>query len=212
MAPAATTTGNTPSSGVTESTHLLGKTETENEKGESSRGSDPESLAVSSSRMEKESKGGLEDETPSWREIMKKSAPFLRPGDARHSVYACLALFLVVTGKIVNVLPPLAIKYAVDVIAQGVADDAEKAEARHRVVMAIASFFGLKVLSTILNSAKNVFKRMVSLDAERRFGIEAFSHLQKLSLSYHLEKHIGEITRIMNRGTDSISSLIDAFA
>jgi len=57
---------------------------------------------------------------------------------------------------------------------------------------------------------QDLAQRSVALDAEKRFANTLFSHLPALSLSYHLEKHIGEITRIMNRGSDSISTVISS--
>lgn len=60
-------------------------------------------------------------------------------------------------------------------------------------------------------AGQDLAQRTVALDAERRFAVESFAHLHHLSLSYHLEKHIGEITRIMNRGSDSVSTIISSF-
>ena len=36
--------------------------------------------------------------------------------------------------------------------------------------------------------------------------------LETLSISYHLENHIGEITNIMNRGSDSVSTIISSMS
>lgn len=151
------------------------------------------------------------DVPPSWLDMMKKTAPFIRPADWKHTAFAGIALSMVVVGKIIKVLPPLAIKYAVDAISGNDEEEISRKAAAEPVVLAIVVYFGLKVLVMILGSVQTISQRIVSLDAERRFAVESFSHLHKLSLSYHLEKHIGEITRIMNRGTDSVSSMINAF-
>jgi len=169
-------------------------------------------------------RGAHSDVVPTWGEMMKYLKPYLKPIDMRHSSLAVFALVSVMGGKVLNVLPPLAIKYAVDVLTTVHKDSTDNGKvgfgttfseslgfAKHQIVMAISVYFGLKV-ATLLNSAvQDLAQRTVALDAERRFGVALFGHLHKLSLSYHLEKHIGEVTRIMNRGVDAISTVISSF-
>lgn len=147
---------------------------------------------------------GTVDVVPTWRDVSRRVLPYLRPDGTRHSVLAAVALTTVVAGKIVNVLPPLAIRAAVDVIGAG-------AGTSRVPFREIGAYFALKLLSMMLGSVQDLCQRTVSLDAERRFADAAFAHLHSLSLSYHLEKHIGEITRIMNRGVDSVSTVINSF-
>jgi ABC-type multidrug transport system fused ATPase/permease subunit len=153
----------------------------------------------------KHNKGAYHDVEPTWSEVMEHLTPYLRPIDARHMMFAIAALVSVIFGKLLDVLPPLAIKYAVDAISN---PDTHTAKP---VLYAIFAYCGLKTLSMINTAAQDLAQRTVALDAERRFAIATFAHLHTLSLSYHLEKHIGEITRIMNRGSDSISTVISSF-
>ena len=62
----------------------------------------------------------------------------------------------------------------------------------------------------MISTIQTIAQRNVNFDSERCFGVYVFSHLQHLSLGYHLEKHLGEITQIMSRGSDSVSTLINA--
>ena len=62
------------------------------------------------------------------------------------------------------------------------------------VIHAVLAFFGLKAIIMLNGIVEDLAQRTVALDAERRFATKLFSHLHTLSLSYHLEKHIGEIT------------------
>ena len=78
------------------------------------------------------------------------------------------------------------------------------------VIHAIIAYSGLKALILLNSIVQDLAQRTVSLDAEKRFANALFTQLHTLSLSYHLEKHIGEITRIMNRGSDSINSIISS--
>ncbi|EED95198.1 ABC transporter [Thalassiosira pseudonana CCMP1335] len=48
------------------------------------------------------------------------------------------------------------------------------------------------------------------MDAERRFASALFSHLHFLGVSYHLERHAGEMLRVLSRGSDATSTIIDS--
>lgn len=43
----------------------------------------------------------------------------------------------------------------------------------------------------------------------RTLKIRVFSHLHNLSLSWHLTRKTGEVLRIVDRGTDSVDSLLN---
>lgn len=149
-------------------------------------------------------KGAYRDVEPSWGEVMEKVTPHIRPADSWHTFCAVVALISLVIGKIIGILPPLAIKYAVDTIS-------EEPTSAKPIIYAILAYCGLKVLGMINSAGQDLAQRTVALDAERRFAVTTFAHLHTLSLSYHLEKHIGEITRIMNRGSDSVGTIISSF-
>ncbi|KAL7530023.1 hypothetical protein ACHAWF_003215, partial [Thalassiosira exigua] len=150
-------------------------------------------------------------------------APYLRPRDRKHALLASLALLTVLIEKLVAVLPPLAIRHAVDAISafdpglDGVDDggaDPTYEEVQRRtaraVAASIATYFLLRTLDASLSSLQSVCQRAVSLDAERRFAAGLFAHLQVLGPAYHLERHAGELLRILSRGGDATSTIIDA--
>jgi ATP-binding cassette subfamily B protein len=155
---------------------------------------------------------------PSWNEVMQTIWPFLTPADWQHTIFALLAFVSIIVGKLLNVLPPLAIKYAVDTISNNTHNQMESSDSSRNqsqaavkpVIHAIIAYSGLKALILLNSIVQDLAQRTVSLDAEKRFANALFTQLHTLSLSYHLEKHIGEITRIMNRGSDSINSIISS--
>lgn len=69
------------------------------------------------------------------------------PIDAKHRVLAVISLCAVFSGKVVSLMPPLAIKWAVDIITDNAAAPAEKANAPF---VAIAAFFFARLASTFL--------------------------------------------------------------
>ncbi|KAL9191148.1 hypothetical protein ACHAXT_000854 [Thalassiosira profunda] len=154
---------------------------------------------------------------PSWPDAFKEVSPFLRPRDRRHAFLASLALLTVLLEKLITVLPPLAIRHAVDAISgfgSSDADDPSYATAQQRtaktVTMAIVVYFLLRTLDAAVSALQNVCQRAVSLDAERRFASSLFGHLQVLGAAYHLERHAGELLRILSRGSDATSTIIDS--
>jgi ABC-type transport system involved in Fe-S cluster assembly fused permease/ATPase subunit len=168
---------------------------------------------------------------PSWSQALAEVSPFLRPRDKRHAFLAFVALLLVLLEKLIAVLPPLAIRRAVDAISEYSSgnnnssssssqrsddDDDEHTMADYRqrtaqtMTISIAVYFFLQTLDAATSALQSVCQRAVSLDAERRFASCLFSHLQSLGAAYHLERHAGELLRILSRGSDATSTIIDS--
>lgn len=152
--------------------------------------------------------------TPTWTQAFAEVSPFLKPSDRRHECFALLALSAVLLEKLVNVLPPLAIRHAVDSISDFAAASSNDISTQQRVATAVSlsigSYFFLQTIDSALSSIQNVAQRAVSMDAERRFASALFSHLNHLGASYHLERHSGELLRILSRGADATSTIIES--
>lgn len=117
-------------------------------------------------------------------------------------------------------MPPLAIRHAVDAIsafASVAAMDDEfenyselQSRTAKSVTLSIIAYFCLQTFNSVLSSLQSISQRAVSLDAERRFASALFSHLHLLGPAYHLERHAGELLRILSRGSDATSTIIDS--
>lgn len=160
---------------------------------------------------------------PSWSQALTEVSPFLRPRDRRHAILALVALLTVLLEKLIAVLPPLAIRHAVDAISEFSTTRGDnsiqhsegeqfimKQRTAQTVTICIAIYFLLQMLDAATSSLQSVCQRAVSLDAERRFATCLFSHLQSLGAAYHLERHAGELLRILSRGSDATSTIIDS--
>ena len=133
------------------------------------------------------------------------------PQDSKHVWLAFLALLTVLLEKLITVLPPLAIRHAVDAISDySSGSDGSKEQTAYTVTMSIVVYFLLRTLDAAVSALQSVCQRAVSLDAERRFATSLFSHLQNLGAAYHLERHAGELLRILSRGSDATSTIIDS--
>lgn len=136
------------------------------------------------------------------------------PQDSKHVWLAFLALLTVLLEKLITVLPPLAIRHAVDAISDyssgSDGSQSMKEQTAYTVTMSIVVYFLLRTLDAAVSALQSVCQRAVSLDAERRFATSLFSHLQNLGAAYHLERHAGELLRILSRGSDATSTIIDS--
>lgn len=154
--------------------------------------------------------------TPTWKEAFAHVTPFLKPSDRRHQLLAFLALCAVLLEKIVNVLPPLAIRHAIDAISDfsssggGGGDQDVQQRVATTISLSIGSYFVLQTIDSALSAVQSVTQRAVSMDAERRFASALFAHLNILGASYHLERHSGELLRILSRGADATSTIIES--
>ena len=117
--------------------------------------------------------------------------------------------------QLVNILPPLAIRHAVDAISDFAAiasDESEhyQAQTARTVTFSILLYFAIQTVNSALSCLQSISQRSVSLDAERRFATALFSHLHLLGPAYHLERHAGELLRVLSRGSEATSTIIDS--
>lgn len=113
-------------------------------------------------------------------------------------------------------LPPLAIRHAVDAISNYAKNTSEisatgsESTTERTILTSILAYFALKTLDSVIGSIQSICQRAISLDAERRFATALFTHVQLLGASYHLERHAGEVLRVLSRGSDATSTIIDS--
>ncbi len=135
---------------------------------------------------------------------LRRFLPYLWPRDAPGlRVRIVIALGLVVVSKLVQVYgAPFALQGAIDRMAGGSRDAVW-------LVVALVAGYALARFGTVLfdNLRNAVFER-VGQDATRRLGSDVFRHLHQLSLRFHLERRTGAITKVVERGTKSIDTML----
>ena len=67
----------------------------------------------------------------------------------------------------------------------------------------------LRFLNSGFNELRDAIFARVRYHAMNSLSVTVLSHLHRLSLRYHLERNIGAISRDMERGTQSISSILN---
>jgi ABC-type transport system involved in Fe-S cluster assembly fused permease/ATPase subunit len=129
---------------------------------------------------------------------LKSLVPFL--WDYRGRV--ALALAALVLAKVANVGIPLVLKEIVDALDQN--DIA--------LVLPLAFLLGygaLRLASSLFNEMRDSVFARVRHGAMRKVSIRVLEHLHSLSLRFHLERKTGGISRDIERGTRSVSSLLN---
>ncbi|TVO75573.1 MAG: ABC transporter ATP-binding protein/permease [Sedimenticola selenatireducens] len=116
---------------------------------------------------------------------------------------ALVALACLIMAKVANV--------GIPVVLKGIVDGMEN----HRetlLVLPVALLLGygaLRVSSTLFNELRDIVFARVRYHAMRRLATEVMTHLHRLSLGFHLGRQTGAISRDLDRGTRSVSSILN---
>ena len=130
---------------------------------------------------------------------LRRMIPFLRVYRGR----ALFALVCLVLAKLANVGIPLVLKQIVDVM---------DAAGRAVLVLPVALLLGygaLRLASSLFNELRDVVFARVRFHAMRRLSTRVLHHLHQLSLRFHLERRTGAISRDLERGTRSVSAILN---
>jgi len=134
---------------------------------------------------------------------LKRFLPYLWPADAPAlRLRIVIAMLLVVASKLVQVAAPFAMGGAIDRMANGSRD------AVWLIVALVSGYALAQFTSTMFNNLRNVVFERVGQDATRRLAANVFRHLHALSLRFHLERRTGAVTKVVERGTKSIDTML----
>jgi len=132
-----------------------------------------------------------------WRNI-RKMLPYVWEYKGR-VVFALLALVL---SKIAIVAIPLLLKEIVDTL------DQDPSQLLVFPLMLFLIYGALRLANSLFNELRDAIFARVRFHAMRRLSQKVLDHLHSLSLRFHLDRKTGDITRDMDRGTGSISSIM----
>ena len=138
----------------------------------------------------------------SWA-VLKRFLPYLWPSEnsgLRRRIV--IALILVLLTKAVTLALPFAYKRAVDAMTGEVGEAA-------MLAMALVLAYGLgRFAGTAFDNLRNIVFERVGQEATRHLAEDVFRRLHSLSLRFHLSRRTGEVTKIIERGTKSIDSML----
>lgn len=152
-----------------------------------------------------------EENASTWRDSLKKLRrlfPFLWPRKSivlQFRVVFCIILLTM--GRVINVYVPIYNKKIVDSLS------GPEPSFRYDWILL---YVGLKFLQGggtgsmgLLNNLRSFLWIRIQQYTTREIELELFSHLHHLSLRWHLNRKTGEVLRVMDRGTDSITNLLN---
>jgi ATP-binding cassette subfamily B protein len=141
--------------------------------------------------------------TPPMWATMRRFLPYLWPADApalRRRVV--LAMLLVVAGKAAGFAMPFAYKAAIDRMVPGMQPAVGLAMAL------VATYAFARFSSVVFDNLRNIVFERVGQEATRSLAEHMFAHLHRLSLRFHLNRRTGAVTKIVERGTKSIDTML----
>ena len=135
---------------------------------------------------------------------MRRFLPYLWPkGEPALKARIIGALTLVVMSKLVQVYgAPFALKGAVDGMQLG------DRSAVQLVLLLVVGYAAARFGTTLFDNIRNTVFERVGQEATRRLASATFTHLHQLSLRFHLERRTGAITKVVERGTKSIDTML----
>ena len=139
---------------------------------------------------------------PVWT-TLRRFLPYLWPADApalRRRV--AIAMALVIVAKIVSLAMPFAYKGAIDRMTPGMEPAAGLA------IALVAAYAGARFGGVLFDNLRNAVFEKVGQEAGRRLADDVFIHLHRLSLRFHLDRRTGAVTKIVERGTKSIDTML----
>ncbi len=137
---------------------------------------------------------------------LKRFLPYLWPADnamlRRRVMGACVMVLL---GKATTLALPFAYKKAVDAMTL----DTGRSQAALTVAMAFVLAYALgRFAGVAFDNFRNIVFERVGQDATRHLAENVFARLHRLSLRFHLARRTGEVTKVIERGTKSIDTML----
>ncbi len=145
-------------------------------------------------------------------QTLKALWPYLWPHDRNDlKVRVILALFVLIIAKVINVGVPYLYKWATDALA-GTPDltgrEGWTLALLGAPVLIVIAYGVARVAVMGFQQLRDALFAKVSMNVVRKLGQETFDHLHKLSLRFHLARRTGGLSRIIERGTTGIESVV----
>ncbi|MBB3348211.1 ABC transporter ATP-binding protein/permease [Sphingomonas sp. BK069] len=134
---------------------------------------------------------------------LRRFLPDLWPSDSPGmKLRVAGALTLVVFSKLVQVYgAPFALQGAVDGMAVPTTPVT-------LIVLLVVGYAAARFGTTLFDNLRNTVFEKVGQEATRRLAARVFRHLHRLSLRFHLERRTGAVTKVVERGTKSIDTML----
>jgi len=133
--------------------------------------------------------------------LLRRLWPYLIPWRARIG----LALLFLVAAKLANIAVPLVLKAMVDQL------DLKPGDPQNLLVVPVAlliAYACLRVSITLFTELREWTFSRVTEGVSRILSLQSFSHLLELSMSFHLQRRMGAVSRDLERGARGLHTLV----
>lgn len=135
--------------------------------------------------------------------------PYMWPSDRVDlKIRVIWALFYLVISKLILISVPYFFKFATNALNVNY-------ETPHRMpllfsapIMMVLAYNVARILQAGLNQLRDALFATVGQYAVRQLAYKTFVHMHQLSLRFHLERHTGGLSRVIERGTKGIEAIV----
>jgi ATP-binding cassette, subfamily B, heavy metal transporter len=140
---------------------------------------------------------------PEMLPTLRRFLPYLWPANRPDlKLRICLAAIFILLSKAVQLSMGYVYGLAVDRMQPGLQDGAVVA------IALVVAYAGARFSGVLFDNLRNFVFEKVGQDATRELAVSVFSHLHALSLRFHLSRRTGEVTKVIERGTKSIDTML----
>ena len=118
------------------------------------------------------------------------------------------ATIYLVLAKLVLILVPYFFKYATDALNGKPDAPALMPDWLLAPVMLVLAYNAARIIQWGLNQLRDALFASVGQHAVRQLAFRTFKHMHKLSLRFHLERRTGGLSRVIERGTKGIETIV----
>jgi ATP-binding cassette subfamily B protein len=137
-----------------------------------------------------------------WR-TLARFLPYLWPRDNRAlRMRIVIAVIMILLSTASQLVLPYLLKWAVD--GMGVTGP----KAITLVMTMVLAYAAARFAGVGFDNARNIVFERVGQDATRALAENVFAQLHRLSLRFHLARRTGEVTKVIERGTKSIDTML----
>ncbi|MFT4027932.1 MAG: ABC transporter ATP-binding protein/permease [Novosphingobium sp.] len=134
---------------------------------------------------------------------LRRFLPYLWPQDNAALRWRIVgAVALIVLSTVSQLILPYLLKWAVD--AMGVTGP----RVLQFAMLFVLAYAAGRFSGTLFDNLRNIVFERVGQDATRALAENVFGRLHRLSLRFHLARRTGEVTKVIDRGTKSIDTML----
>ncbi|MCF6343645.1 MAG: ABC transporter ATP-binding protein/permease [Devosiaceae bacterium] len=117
------------------------------------------------------------------------------------------AIGALMLAKVATTLIPFAYKGIIDSLGEN-ADNPELIMGIAVPIVLVIAFGVANIMDSLFQQLRDVLFARVGQHAVRQLARKTFIHLHRLSLRFHLQRHMGGLSRIIERGTKGIETIV----